>query len=268
MNGASDLVPAGGDNGKGKIDFASVLDVSGVNEVNTLIQDLTNAMPKRYSFLHVAEPDLTGHSSGWRSANWSNAVRNVDFQLGRIRNVIDANPTLSNHTALIVSADHGGGGVVATGHTDAYHVTNYTIPFFLRAPGVTGGSDLYALFSNRGNPGTNRTDYNTSPQPIRNGDGGNLALSLLGLPSIPGSFMVPAIVAPSLTPCIARFQGRVGVFWVDGAQLEAVGTLPAASDDWQPITSGITTNGMMRVFTITNAAESPARYFRLRKPGP
>ncbi len=197
-------------------------------------------------------------------------MRNVDFQLGRILNVINANPTLSNRTALIVSADHGGGGVNAMGHTEAYHVTNYTIPFFLRAPGVAGGSDLYALFSNRGNPGTNRTDYNTSPQPIRNGDGGNLALSLLGLPSIPGSFMVPAIVAPSFTLCIARFQGRVGVFWVEpsgGAQLEAVGTLPAASNEWQPITSGITTNGTTRVFTITNAAGFSTRYFRLRKPG-
>ncbi len=67
VNGAPDLVPAGGDNGKDKIDFSSVLDVSGVNisnEVNTLIQDLTNAMPKRYSFIHIAEPDLTGHASG------------------------------------------------------------------------------------------------------------------------------------------------------------------------------------------------------------
>ena len=273
-NGAPDLVAAAGDNGKDKIDFSSVLDVSGVNisnEVNTLIQDLTNAAPRRYSFIHIAEPDLTGHSFGWRSANWSNAVRNVDAQLGRILNVINANPTLSNHTALIVSADHGGGGVIANAHTDAYHVTNYTIPFFLRAPGVAGGSDIYALFSNRGNPGTNRTDYNTVPQPVRNGDGGNLALGLLGLPPIPGSFMVPAIVVPSVTLSIARLEGQVGVFWTDAAGeylLEAVEALPAAPGQWQPITSGIVTNDTTRVFTVTNATEFSARYFRLRKPGP
>lgn len=275
-NGAPDLVPEGGDNGRRKIEFYNTpaADISGVNisnEVNLLIQDLTNAMPKRYSFIHIAEPDLTGHMSGWRSAAWSNAVRNVDFQLGRILNVINANPTLSNRTALIVSADHGGGGVTATSHTQAYHVTNYTIPFFLRAPGIAGGSDIYALYSNRGNPGTNRTDYNTVPQPIRNGDGGNLALGLLGLPPIPGSFMVPAVVVPTVCLSIARFGGQVGVFWTDASGaflLEAVETLPAAPNQWQPITSGIVTNDTTRVFTITNAAEIATRYFRLRKSGP
>ena len=274
VNGAVDVVAFGGDNGRDKIDFASVLDVSGnsiSNEVNLLIADLTNAMPRRYSFIHIAEPDLTGHASGWRSANWSNAVRNVDTQLGRILNVINANATLSNNTALIVSADHGGGGVTATGHTESYHVTNYTIPFFLRAPGVTGGSDLYALFSNRGNPGTNRTDYNTAPQPIRNGDGGNLALTLLGLPPIPGSFMAPAIISPTVTLSIARCAGQVGFFWSDASsqyQFEVSATLPAAPHQWQTITSGIMTNDTTRVFTLTNATEFSARFFRLRKPGP
>ncbi len=273
VNGALDRVAEAGNNGRDKIDFSTVADVSGVNisnEVNTLIQDLTNVAPRRYSFIHIAEPDLTGHASGWRSANWSNAVRNVDAQLGRILNVINANPTLSNHTALIVSADHGGGGVAPNGHTESYHVTNYTIPFFLRAPGVAGGSDLYSLFYNRGNPGTNRTDYNTVPQPIRNGDGGNLALGLLGLPPIPGSCMVPAIVAPDVTLFIARCSGQVAVFWTgasSGHILETSETSPNSSSDWQAITSGITTNDLTRVFTVTNVTEISGRYFRLRKPG-
>jgi len=273
-NGALDRVAEAGDNGRDKIDFASIADVSGVNisnEVNTLIQNLTNAAPRRYSFIHIAEPDLTGHSFGWRSANWSNAVRNVDTQLGRILDVINANPTLSNNTALIVSADHGGGGVVANGHTESYHVTNYTIPFFLCAPGVPGGSDIYSLFYNRGNPGTNRTDYNSPLQPIRNGDGGNLALSLLGLPPIPGSYMVPAMITPGAPLFIARSAGRLAVFWVDASGdniLEAAEAFPANANQWQPVTGGIATNDTTRVFTITNAAEISTRYFRLRKSGP
>ena len=273
-NGAPDRVAEAGDNGLDKIDFASIADVSGVNisnEVNTLIQDLTNAAPRRYSFIHIAEPDLTGHSSGWRSANWSNAVRNVDTQLGRILNVINANPTLSNNTALIVSADHGGGGVLANGHSESYHVTNYTIPFFLRAPGVRGGSDIYSLFYNRGNPGTNRTDYNTPLQPIRNGDGGNLALTLLGLPPIPGSCIVPAMITPGAPLFSARCAGRLAVFWVDASGdniLEAAESFPANANQWQPITGGIVTNDTTRVFTITNATEISMRYFRLRKSGP
>ena len=274
-NGALDFINT--DNGRDKIDFASVpaADISGTsisNGVTPLIQDLalTNALPKRYSFIHIAEPDLTGHSANWGTPAWSNAVRNVDAQVGRILNAIDAHPALSNRTALIVSADHGGGGVSRNGHTEAYHITNYTIPFFLRAPGIPAGADLYPLFANRGNPGTNRTDYNTQPQPIRNGDGGNLALGLLGLPPIPGSFMVPALVFPEPSLTTARFMGQVTVFWADPVgeyQLEATETHSSPSD-WQPITDGIATNDTTRVFAVTNATELSARFFRLRRLPP
>ncbi len=265
-NGALDLI--GADNGRDKIDFSSVLDISGTsisNEVNTILADLTSPVPKEYTFIHIAEPDLTGHSTSWGSASWSNAVRMVDTQLGRILAAIDAHPLLSNQTALIVTADHGGGGVTVNAHTEAYHITNYTVPFFLRAPGIAGGTDLYAVFANRGNPGTNRTDYTTNPQPIRNGDGSNLALSLLGLPPIPGSFMVPGFTVPSVTLRTARYGAQAGFFWFDPNDefdLEAQAALGTA---WQTVTNGITTADTTKVFTITNGMEFPARFFRLKK---
>jgi len=267
-NGAADLV--GADNGRDKIDLASVLDISGAaiaGQVDSLIQDLASAAPKDYTFIHIAEPDLTGHGSGWGSANWSNAVRLVDTQIGRIIDAIDANPRLLNQTALIVTADHGGGGVTANGHTESYHITNYTIPFFLRAPGIPGGADLYEIFANRADPGANRTDYTTRPQPIRNGDGSNLALTLLALPPIPGSFMLPFFATPATSLRIARFEDRLAVFWSDPDNeylLEAAESL-GPSVSWQPINQGIVIIEATKVFTITAATGNPIRYFRLRE---
>jgi hypothetical protein len=235
--------------------------------VTGLVADLGSAAPKHYTFIHIAEPDLTGHSVSWGTPGWSNMVRTVDAQVGRILAAIDASPVLSNQTALIVTADHGGGGVTANAHTEAYHITNYTVPFFLRAPGVPAGADLYSLFGNRANPGTNRTDYTTSPQPVRNGDGSNLALSLLALPTIPGSFMVPALNQPRAPLASARAAGAVGFTWNDPAEeyiLESIGNL-LLPGSWQPVTEGVATNDTARTFSPTNTAAQPAQFFRLRR---
>jgi hypothetical protein len=270
-NGAPDVI--GADNGRDKIDFSSVADVSGANisaEMDLILQNLNSGTPPQYSFIHIAEPDLTGHASGWRSANWSNMVRLVDAELGRLLQTIDTHPLLSNRTALIITADHGGGGVLPNAHTEAFHITNYTVPFFVRAPGIPGGKDIYELFSNRGNPGTNRTDYNTQPQPVRNADASNLSLQFLGLPPIPGSLMAPTIAQTEATLSIARYEGRAGIFWSDpSAQfvLEWTATLGSGAA-WQTVTNGIETNETTRVLTVTNTAALPARFFRLRKGTP
>jgi hypothetical protein len=267
IHGAEDLI--GEDNGRNKIDFSLIADISGnsiTNQVNTIVANLSSQNPRHYSFIHIAEPDITGHLTSWGSTSYSNMVRLVDAQLGRILNAIDNNPLMANQTAVILTTDHGGGGVTLNHHMEAYHIDNYTIPFFLRAPGIPGGVDLYTLLANRGDPGTNRTDYTTIPQPIRNGDGSNLALTLLALPPIPGSYMVPVFGSPAVVLHVARFEGRVGVFWADPDDeylLEAASDLSSA--EWEPITLGITTQETTKVFTITDADENSPRFFRLRK---
>ena len=262
----------GDDNGLDKIDLGSVppnfQNVGGEagvsNQVSFVISNLSSATPTRYTFVHLAEPDLTGHTLVWGSLEWSNMVRVVDQQLGRILQTIDENPALSNDTALIVTSDHGG---FDAGHSRPEFLLTYTIPFFLRAPGIPRGVDLHALFSNRADPGTNRTDYATVPQPIRNGDSGNIALHLLGLPPIPGSFIVPVFGVTNVTMNIAQAtNGAPTIWWPESASafaLEFADSLNPATQ-WQPVTNGVLNNGGMLVFTDTNAGATN-RFYRLRK---
>lgn len=262
-NGALD--GEGADNGKDKIDFASVLDQSGNNVsnlVNTLVQNLSSAAPTNYSFIHIAEPDLTGHASGWGGVNWSNMVRFVDGQLGRIIQCLTTNPVFTTNAALIVSADHGG---IGTSHTTASLLTNYTIPFFLWSPGTPAGADLYSVFINRANPGTNRPDWAASPQPIRNADGGNLGLALLGLPPIPGSFAMPIPGATNTTLNLARgTNGLVTLWWPAAASafvLECADSLNVPIT-WAPVTNSITSYAGACVHTTSNLG---SKLYRLRK---
>lgn len=139
-----------------------------------------------YTFLHYADCDDAGHGSGWGSATWYNALSTVDGYLGQLFELIENDDTFAGQTAIVLSADHGGTG---SSHDSAATATNYTIPFYVWGAGVAHG-DLYALSSDtRTDPITSRPTYLVAGQPIRNGDGGNLALSLLSLGPIPGSFI-------------------------------------------------------------------------------
>ena len=139
-----------------------------------------------YVFLHYRDPDVAGHDQGgWGSEAWVASVRRVDGYLGDLLALIQRNPELRERTAIILSADHGGDG---DDHHDVKEPHIFTIPFMVWGPHVAAGSDLYTLNpQTRADPGSKRLDYNATPQPIRNGDGGNLALKLLGLGPIPGS---------------------------------------------------------------------------------
>jgi type I phosphodiesterase/nucleotide pyrophosphatase len=138
-----------------------------------------------YAFAHYSLPDDAGHAEGWGSPEWRDAVHDVDDLLASLFALIESDPVLHGHTLVILSADHGGTG---TGHSDATNRANYTIPFLLWGEGVQAGADLYALNAGRrADPGTGRPSYTAAVQPIRNGDGANLALAALGLAPVPGS---------------------------------------------------------------------------------
>jgi hypothetical protein len=138
-----------------------------------------------YVLVHYRNPDSAGHLDGWGSPSWEASIEEVDDYLGELLSLVESDPGLAGTTAVIVTSDHGGSSV---SHSTAGYLSHHVIPFFVWGPGVDAGRDLYALNpGNRLDPDGGIPDYDATPQPIRNGESGNLALQLLGLPPVPGS---------------------------------------------------------------------------------
>jgi len=150
--------------------------------MRTAIADLESA-DRSFTFLHLSLPDRFGHTYGGMSAQYLNAVRHTDRNLGQLLEAIDSDPGLAD-IAVVLTADHG----FLSGSTShsAKVLENYRIPFVAWGAGVRAG-DLYALNPDYRDPGTKRPAYAAKRQPVRNGDLGNLALGLLGMKAIPGS---------------------------------------------------------------------------------
>src|SRR4029079_18963656 len=112
----------------------------------------------------------------------------VDAQLGRILDAIEGADALRGKTAIVLTADHGGGAPFKS-HDRTNMWVDYIIPMIVWTGASDGAQDLYALnTATRADPGiTQPSRKYTGKPPIRNGDAGNLALELLGFPAIPGS---------------------------------------------------------------------------------
>lgn len=154
--------------------------------VSRFVSDM-EADPVGFSFLHLRDPDTFGHVFGWslwRYAPYMHSVRKVDRLLGKVFEMVENHPRMAGNTVIILTADHGGSG---HHHDDHMTEAHYTIPFYVWGDGIPN-ADLYALNANtRRNPGADNPGYEEGLQPIRNGEAANLALSLLGMPYVPGS---------------------------------------------------------------------------------
>ena len=180
-NGRPDTI--GVDNGRDKID------VYAFNSTTSQLMDAFIAAmtenPFNYVMINMWDPDAAGHGFGWMSSNYKEAVRRVDGYLGEILDMVEKSPVLHGRTVVLLLSDHGGTGYT---HGKASEPKNYRIPFLVWGAGVKAGGDLYAMNPvSRTDPGNGRPDYKAIPQPIRNGDSGNLATQLLGLGTIDGS---------------------------------------------------------------------------------
>jgi hypothetical protein len=191
-------------NGSDKIDTFANPENAAVMQSQLLTDIAANHF--QYTFIHYADTDDAGHADGWGSASYNAAIARIDGYLGQVFNLVHTDPALAGRTAIVLSADHGGTG---TGHGDATLAVDYTIPFYAWGAGV-GRGDLYSInVGARTNPGTSRPSYTDAGQPIRNGDGGNLALDLLGLGAIPGSLINAAQNLRVAAPGDFDFDGYV-----------------------------------------------------------
>lgn len=89
------------------------------------------------TFVHLGDPDRSGHASGWMSPFYLAAVRRADEAVGVILKTIQSSGR-GNHTAVIVTADHGGHD---RGHYTAgtRSLENLLIPWICIGPDVPKG---------------------------------------------------------------------------------------------------------------------------------
>lgn len=79
-------------------------------------------------FVFFDDPDHSGHSYGWLSANYYNSLRVADAYIGRILDAVRARPNFANEDwQIIVTSDHGGYG---SSH-GARQAMCFTIPFLV-----------------------------------------------------------------------------------------------------------------------------------------
>lgn len=89
--------------------------------------------------VHFASSDVAGHKYGWGSPEQMAAIEHIDLSVGKILGAMD--PEVRKHTAIIVTADHGGAGRTH----GADDPRSRHIPWIISGPGVRKNFDLTAL---------------------------------------------------------------------------------------------------------------------------
>lgn len=98
---------------------------------------------REFVVIYLNDADLAGHAWGWMSPPYLQAAGTIDRALARL------DPLLEDPEVLvIITADHGGGGVLAQDH-DHPHLVNDAIPLLLLGgrvgPGTSGSGSVHLL---------------------------------------------------------------------------------------------------------------------------
>lgn len=270
--GAADIL--GDDNLRNKVDFANVTNAGNAASLlvirDAVLAQINASNLRRYSLVHFTDADTGspggGHTVSWNSSAWiEQGTKVVDGYLDSILSAIDASDSYKGRTAIIVTADHGGGTASGTGnsHTDASAVYNINIPLFLWGPGIPGNTDAYALFKNRTppEPAARPNSAPGTPQPLRNTDTANIAMTLLGTPAVTGSYFRPEM---EYTRVSATPGGNIVISWplyLTGYSLQ---TATDVNGPWIPVAAAVTETPAQ--FEITRPAGEARRFWRLRAP--
>ena len=88
---------------------------------------------REFVVVYLNDTDVAGHRWGWMSGPYLQAAARLDRAVARLAPLARMRDTL-----LLVTADHGGGGIDPRDH-DALHPLNRRIPLILAGDGITAG---------------------------------------------------------------------------------------------------------------------------------
>jgi predicted AlkP superfamily pyrophosphatase or phosphodiesterase len=90
-----------------------------------------------FMFIHFDDVDHAGHTFGWKSPEYFQAVEQVDGLIGKVLDALDA-AGMRKQTIVIMTADHGGKEKSHGGAT----MQELEIPLILNGPGITSGHEI------------------------------------------------------------------------------------------------------------------------------
>ena len=101
--------------------------------MDAAVRHLAGNTAREFAVVYLNDADIAGHAWGWMSQAYLQAARTIDRALVRLQALTEDPETL-----VIITADHGGGGVLPQDH-DHPHPINDAIPLALLGGGVIPG---------------------------------------------------------------------------------------------------------------------------------
>jgi len=109
-----------------------------LEQVGPALREATAESMPSLVLIHSAEPDLTGHDSGWMSPAYLRALSRADRMIGEVVGWIRERG-MWERTLIVLTADHGG---YAKGH-NGWHPADVAIPW-IASGGLAHGAKLPA----------------------------------------------------------------------------------------------------------------------------